>query len=62
MASKGMLLSIHRALRSWFINTSHHQVDSECLGDMAEARAGWRRYHMSVGHLVMPEDKKVLKE
>ena len=62
IASKGMLLSIHRALRSLFINTSHYQEDSECLGEMTEARAGWRRYHTSVGHLEVPEDKKVLKE
>ena len=57
-----MLLSIHRAPRSWFINTSHLQEDSESLREMAEARAGWRRYHTSVGHLVVPEDKKVLRE
>lgn len=52
-----------RLARSWFLDTVLHQEESRLFGEVADSRIGpEKKPKMILGHLVVPENKEVLRK
>ena len=60
MAACLFCISANLLARSWFLNTSFQQKEPGFLGEMANSRAGTRKYKMSLGYLVVKESEEEL--